>query len=74
MLVLTDAQIARMDAESGGYGLIERGALVISGANAAGSQSGGVHASLLVNSETGLSAVMPAPAPAGVAYRDIRLG
>ncbi|RCW85001.1 imidazolonepropionase [Paracoccus lutimaris] len=31
MLVLTDAQIARMDAESGGYGLIERGALVISG-------------------------------------------
>lgn len=49
-------------------------ALVISGANAAGSQSGGVHASLLVNSETGLSAVMPAPAPAGVAYRDIRLG
>ncbi len=31
MLVLTDAQIATMDAESGGYGLIPRGALVISG-------------------------------------------
>ena len=31
MLVLTDAQIARMDAESGGYGLIQNGALVISG-------------------------------------------
>ena len=31
MLVLTDAQIARMDAESGGYGLIQHGALVISG-------------------------------------------
>lgn len=31
MLVLTDAQIARMDVESGGYGLIQQGALVISG-------------------------------------------
>ena len=31
MLVLTNAQIARMDAESGGYGLIQGGALVLNG-------------------------------------------
>ncbi|QPR40018.1 DUF5719 family protein [Brevibacterium casei] len=48
-------------------------ALVIGAANASGTVTGGVHASLLVTSDTGVSAVMPAPAPAGVAYRDIRL-
>ena len=48
-------------------------ALVIGAANATGTVTGGVHASLLVTSDTGVSAVMPAPAPAGVAYRDIRL-
>ncbi len=31
MQILANAQIARMDAESGGYGLIARGAVVISG-------------------------------------------
>ena len=31
MLVLTNAQIATMDADAGGYGLIERGAMVIEG-------------------------------------------
>lgn len=49
-------------------------ALVIKGQNAAGSQTDGVHASLLVTTEDGISAVEPAPAPAGVAYRDVRLG
>ncbi|GAA1634304.1 hypothetical protein GCM10009700_21820 [Brevibacterium sanguinis] len=48
-------------------------ALVISGQGAAGAAADGVHASLLVTSDSGVSAVMPAPAPAGVAYRDIRL-
>ncbi|WP_413335664.1 DUF5719 family protein [Brevibacterium sp. GP-SGM9] len=49
-------------------------ALVIKGQNASGSQADGVHASLLVTTEDGISAVEPAPAPAGVAYRDVRLG
>lgn len=48
-------------------------AVVLSGANASGSQSNGVHASLVVTTDSGISAVMPTPAPAGVAYRDIRL-
>ncbi|MCI4011311.1 DUF5719 family protein [Brevibacterium sp. ZH18] len=49
-------------------------AVVLSGENASGSQANGVHATLVVTTEDGVSAVMPAPAPAGVAYRDIRLG
>ncbi|MDN5588026.1 MAG: hypothetical protein L0G69_15845, partial [Brevibacterium sp.] len=49
-------------------------AIVISGENASGSQSNGVHASYVVTTDSGISAVSPAPAPAGVAYRDIRLG
>ncbi|MDN6530474.1 MAG: DUF5719 family protein, partial [Brevibacterium sp.] len=49
-------------------------AIVISGENASGTQSDGVHASYVVTTDSGISAVQPAPAPAGVAYRDIRLG
>ncbi|RBP66139.1 hypothetical protein DFO66_10382 [Brevibacterium sanguinis] len=48
-------------------------AVVINGENAAGSLADGVHASLVTTTEDGISAVAPAPAPAGVAYRDIRL-
>ncbi|WP_181275607.1 DUF5719 family protein [Brevibacterium oceani] len=49
-------------------------ALVIHGAQASGSQADGVHASLVVTTDDGISTVAPTPAPAGVAYRDIRLG
>ena len=49
-------------------------ALVIKGAQASGSQADGVHATLVVTTDDGISTVAPAPAPAGVAYRDIRLG
>ncbi|GAA1849341.1 DUF5719 family protein [Brevibacterium marinum] len=49
-------------------------AIVISGADASGSQSDGVHASYVVTTDSGISAVQPTPAPTGVAYRDIRLG
>ncbi len=48
-------------------------AVVINGEYAAGSQANGVHASLVTTTDSGISAVTPAPAPAGVAYRDIRL-
>lgn len=49
-------------------------ALVIKGTDASGSQADGVHSSLVVTTEDGVSTVSPAPAPAGVAFRDIRLG
>ncbi|WP_152347843.1 DUF5719 family protein [Brevibacterium sp. CFH 10365] len=49
-------------------------ALVLKGPQASGSQADGVHATLVVTTEDGISTVVPAPAPAGVAYRDIRLG
>ncbi|WP_309132468.1 DUF5719 family protein [Brevibacterium sp.] len=47
--------------------------VIINGEHASGSQSDGVHASLVTTTDAGISAVAPAPAPAGVAYRDIRL-
>ena len=49
-------------------------ALVLKGSQASGSQADGVHATLVVTTKDGISTVVPAPAPAGVAYRDIRLG
>lgn len=49
-------------------------AVVLKGSQASGSQADGVHATLVVKTADGISAVAPAPAPAGVAYRDIRLG
>ncbi|WP_209325304.1 DUF5719 family protein [Brevibacterium renqingii] len=49
-------------------------ALVLKGTQAQGSQADGVHATLVVATDDGISTVAPAPAPAGVAYRDIRLG
>src|SRR5699024_2691489 len=49
-------------------------ALVIKRAQASGSQADGVPATLVVTTDDGISTVAPAPAPAGVAYRDIRLG
>jgi hypothetical protein len=49
-------------------------ALVLKGSQASGSAADGAHANLVVTTEDGISTVAPAPAPAGVAYRDIRLG
>lgn len=48
-------------------------AVVLGAENVSGSQGDGVHANLVQRTESGISALNPAPAPAGVAYRDIRL-
>lgn len=49
-------------------------ALVLKGSQASGSRAEGVHATAVVTTDDGISTVAPAPAPTGVAYRDIRLG